>query len=51
MRISSSIRFLEKIAEKKIFLAKFSNKFARKILCNVKIFSSETTHYKMNNFY
>jgi len=39
-RITCQLKFLEKMAEKKSFLANFLNKFARKIPSNMRISSS-----------
>jgi len=40
--ITYQLKFLEKNDIKKFFLANFFNKFARKISCNMKIYSSES---------
>jgi len=39
--ITCQLEFLEKMTEKKSFLAKFFNKFASKFPCNMRISSSE----------
>ena len=43
--IICQLKFLEKMTEKKSFLANFFNKFTRKILCNMRISSSDIYIY------